>query len=65
MNALTNLSPELIPITALLVAIVWIIAAAAIKISRANLLHETMRHLASSGQPIPPELLAKIVDNKS
>ncbi|HEX7643045.1 MAG TPA: hypothetical protein VF472_12635 [Burkholderiaceae bacterium] len=65
MNTLAELSPELIPIVALFIPIVAIIATAAVKISRANLLHETVRHLAASGQPIPPELLAKIVDPKS
>ncbi len=65
MDSLTDLSPVLIPIIALLIPIVSIIAWAAVKIARANLLHETVRHLGANGQPIPPELLAQIVDRKS
>ncbi len=65
MHVLNDLSPLLIPLMALLIPIVWIIAGAALKITRLNLLHETVRHLSSNGQPIPPELLSKIVDTKS
>ncbi len=65
MDSLTDLSPVLIPIIALLIPIVSIIAWAAVKITRSNLLHETVRHLSANGQPIPPELLAKITDSKS
>jgi hypothetical protein len=61
---LTDVSPLLIPIIALLIPIAGIIAWAAIKITRMNLLHETARHLASNGQPIPPELLAEMTGNK-
>ncbi len=61
---LTDVSPLLIPIVALLIPIAGIIAWAAIKITRMNLLHETARHLAANGQPIPPELLAEMTGNK-
>jgi len=64
MRFLTDVSPVLIPILALLVPIVGIIAWATVKISRMNSLHETVRHLSSNGQPIPPELLAEITDRK-
>jgi len=64
MNAFTDISPLLIPIVALLIPIVGIIAWATVKITRLNLLHETARHLAAKGQPIPPELLEKIVGKK-
>lgn len=65
MNALTNLSPVLIPIIALLIPIVSVIAWAAVKITRLHMLHETIRQISANGQPIPPELIAKIVDNKA
>lgn len=64
MSMLTDVSPLLIPIIALLIPIAGIIAWAAIKITRMNLLHETARHLSSNGQPIPPELLAEITGDK-
>jgi hypothetical protein len=64
MNSLNELSPLLIPIIALLIPIVGIIAAVALKITRLHLLHETVRHLSANGQPIPPELLNKIADNR-
>ena len=65
MNSFSDLSPILIPITALLIPIVSIIAWVVLKITRLHLLHETVRHLSEHGQPIPPELLSKIVDDKS
>lgn len=65
MMSLANLSPILVPIIALLLPIVGVIAWAFVKISRANLLHETLRILSKNGQPIPPELLEKIIDRKS
>jgi hypothetical protein len=64
MNSLNELSPLLIPIIALLIPIVGIIAAVALKITRLHLLHETVRLLSENGQPIPPELLNKIADNR-
>jgi hypothetical protein len=65
MNLHTDISPLLIPIIALLIPIVGIIAWTTVKITRLNLLHETARHLSANGQPIPPELLAKIIGDKS
>jgi hypothetical protein len=65
MNPLSELSPILVPILALLVPIVALVAAAAVKITRLNLLNETVRQLSKNGQPIPPELLAKITGDKS
>jgi hypothetical protein len=59
-----DVSPLLIPIIALLIPIAGIVAWAAIRITRMNLLHETVRHLASNGQPIPPELLAELTGDK-
>ena len=64
MNLLSDLSPLLIPIVALLIPIVWIIAWVTLKITRLNLLHETIRHLSASGQTVPPELLNQIIDKK-
>lgn len=64
MNMISEISPLLIPIMALLTPIVAIIAWAVVKVARLNLLHETIRHLSSSGQTIPPELLAEIVGRK-
>lgn len=64
MILLSDISPLLIPIVALLTPIVGIIAWAAVKITRLNLLHETARHLSSNGQPIPPEILAEITGHK-
>lgn len=65
MSSLTDLSPVLIPIIALLIPIVSIIAWVILKITRLQLLHETVRHLSEHGQPIPPELISKIIDGKS
>jgi len=65
MSLLTDVSPLLIPIIALLVPIVGIIAWATVKITRMNLLHETARHLSSNCQPIPPELLTEITGHKN
>jgi hypothetical protein len=65
MSLFTDLSPILVPIIALLIPIASIAAWAIVKITRLNLLHETVRHLSANGQSIPPELLAKIVDRKS
>lgn len=64
MNFPTDMSPLLIPIIALLIPIVGIVAWAVVKTTRMNLLHETVRHLSSNGLPIPPELLAQITDDK-
>ncbi|MYN43788.1 hypothetical protein GTP23_01735 [Pseudoduganella sp. FT93W] len=64
MSSLTDMSPVLIPVIALLIPIASIIAWAVIKVTRLNLLHETIRHISSTGQPIPPELLAEIVSSK-
>jgi len=64
MNSLTELSPMLVPLAALLIPIVWIISWVVLKITRLHLLHETIRHLSVSGQPIPPELLHQIIDRK-
>ena len=65
MNFLSNLSPLLIPIIALLIPIVAMICRTILKVSRLNLLHETVRHLSQNGQPIPPELLAQLTDKQS
>lgn len=65
MSLFTDISPILIPITALLVPIVGVIAWAAVRITRQHMLHETVRQLSANGQPIPPELLAKIIGSKS
>ena len=64
MSVLSDVSPLLVPIVAMLVPISGVIAWAVVKITRMNLLHETARHLSSNGQPIPPELLAEITGNK-
>jgi hypothetical protein len=64
MSFLTDVSPLLIPIIALIIPIVGIIAWATVKITRMNLLHETVRHFSSNGQPVPPELLAEITGDK-
>ncbi|MDP9107913.1 MAG: hypothetical protein M3N23_02445 [Pseudomonadota bacterium] len=65
MSPFSDLSPVLIPVFALLIPIVGIVASAILKITRLNLLHETVRHLATHGQPIPAELLSKISDSKA
>ena len=62
MNAFTDVSPVLIPIIALLIPIVGIIASAVLKIVRMQLLHETVRQLSANGQAIPQELINKLVD---
>lgn len=65
MNILSDISPVLIPVLALCVPIVGVIAWAVVKITRLQMLHETIRQLSANGQPIPPELIAQIVDRKS
>ena len=62
---LTNLSPILIPLLAMMVPIVGVIAWAAVKIARLHMLHETVRKMSANGQPIPPEFIAQIVESKS
>jgi hypothetical protein len=62
MNLLSDLSSQLVPIIALLIPIVWIVSAAILKITKINLLHETVRILSASGQPIPAELINKLID---
>ena len=64
MSIFTDLSPILIPVIALLIPIAGIISWTVIKIARLNLLHETVRQLGASGQPIPPEFLAEVVSKK-
>jgi hypothetical protein len=64
MSILNDLSPNLIPLTALLIPIVAIIGSVVLKIQRLQLLHETVRQISASGQPVPPELLKKIIDGK-
>lgn len=64
MSSFTDMSPILIPVIALLIPIAGIISWTVIKVTRLNLLHETVRQLAASGQPIPPELMAEITSNK-
>jgi hypothetical protein len=65
MNSLSDLSPVIIPVIALLIPIVGIVAAVTLKITRLHLLHETVRHLSSVGQPIPPAVLDEIIGRKS
>lgn len=65
MLSLTSLSPILIPIIALLIPIVSIISWTILKVTRLNLLHETVRQISKNGQPIPAELLKEITDGKS
>lgn len=64
MSFLSDLSPLLVPIITVSIPIVWIIAWLILKITRLHLLHETIRHLSTSGQAIPPELLNQIIDKK-
>lgn len=64
MSFFSDISPILVPIVALLIPIVAIIANALLKNSRLQLLQETVRQLSKNGQPIPPELLNKIIDTK-
>jgi hypothetical protein len=61
MHSFTDMSPILIPIVALLIPIVGIIAGVTLKITRLQLLHETVRQISANGQPIPPELLNQII----
>lgn len=56
-----SLAPFLIPIVALLIPILAIAINGWSKVRRHRELHETIRRLASGGQPIPPELLARAV----
>jgi len=46
-----------IPLLALLIPIAYIVFRFVLESRKARLMHETIRHLAQLGQPIPPELL--------
>lgn len=58
-----SFAPLLIPIIALLIPIVAIVAHYLGKANSERLRHETMRELIRAGQPIPPELLADAQDS--
>lgn len=60
----SEISPVLIPIAAMLVPIVAIVGNVVLKVMRLQLLHETVKHLADRGQPIPPELLSSMIGKK-
>jgi hypothetical protein len=64
MDWLTSVSPILIPIVALLIPIVGIIAGAILKVQKLQLLHETIRVMSANGQQIPQQLLDQIIDKK-
>jgi hypothetical protein len=64
MSVLTDVSPNLVPVILFLIPIIWIIASVVLKITRLQLLHETIRQLSANGQPIPPELLDHILGKK-
>nr|WP_316642094.1 DUF6249 domain-containing protein [uncultured Roseateles sp.] len=55
--------PLMIPILALLIPIVAIVAHYLAKASSERQRHETIRELARAGQPIPPELLTEVQDS--
>ncbi|MFG6465999.1 DUF6249 domain-containing protein [Roseateles sp. BYS87W] len=57
-----NLGPLLIPILALCIPIVAIVAHYTGRANSERLRHETIRELARAGQPIPPELLTDLQD---
>ena len=46
-----------IPLLALLIPIAYIVFRFVLQSRKAQLMHETLRHFAQLGQPIPPELL--------
>lgn len=46
-----------IPLLALLIPMAYIVFRFVLQSRKAQLMHETLRHLAQLGQPIPPELL--------
>ncbi|MFO1253810.1 MAG: DUF6249 domain-containing protein [Inhella sp.] len=54
---LKHILPFMIPIVALLIPIVAIVAHYVSKSSRERAIHETVRQLSAAGQPIPPQLL--------
>jgi hypothetical protein len=64
MSVFTDLSPIWIPVVALLIPIVGIIASTVLKVTRLHLLHETVRNLTASGKPVSPELLNEIIGKK-
>jgi len=55
--------PLMIPVLALLIPIVAIVAHYLAKTSGERQRHETIRELARAGQPIPPELLTEVQDS--
>lgn len=54
---LKHILPFMIPIVALLIPIVAIVAHYVSKASRERAIHETVRQLSAAGQPIPQQLL--------
>ena len=52
-----HFAPFMIPIVALLIPIVAIIAHYVNKSQRERAIHDTVRQLSAAGQPIPPQLL--------
>ena len=58
-----EISPLMIPILALLIPIVAILAHYLGRAHSERQRHETIRELARAGQPIPPELLAEPADS--
>jgi hypothetical protein len=56
-DTLKHLFGLMIPIIAICIPIVAIVAGIRMKMAREQLMHETVRQLAERGQPIPPELL--------
>ncbi|PTT78465.1 hypothetical protein DBR42_23470, partial [Pelomonas sp. HMWF004] len=62
-DAIQSVTPLLIPILALLIPIVAIVAHHLGKAHSERQRHETIRELARAGQPIPPELLADAQDS--
>ncbi len=57
-DPMQNLSPLLIPLLAMTIPIVAIVAAFLYKSSRDRERHQTIREFIKAGQPVPPELLA-------
>ncbi len=52
-----HIAPFLIPLVALLIPIVAIVAHYINKSQRERAIHDTVRQLSAAGQPIPPQLL--------
>ncbi len=61
-NTLKHLAPFLIPVIALMIPLLAIGINGWVQVRRSRELHESIRHLASAGQPVPAEFIKAVQD---